>query len=147
MKTFKLDPEKFPRIQRNIILSYVLLALAGLGVTYLYIREALFSQAWMLIPFILLVFAIACWYAIRQRRKYWEEFRLTFQEDALIYHVQKSKEVRIRRSKINGVKEVRQGLILSTSERENTLLIPKDLPENDLQEVKRTLEEWAGQGD
>jgi len=147
LKTYKLDPEKFPRIRRNIILGYILLALAGLGVVYLYIREALFGPAWTLIPFILLMFAIACWYAIRQRRKYWEEFQLVVREDALTYQVHNSPEIRIKRSIVTGVKEFRQGLILSTSERENTLVIPKDLPEEEYSQIKHTLEKWAGQGD
>ena len=147
MKTYKLDPEKFPRIRRNIILSYIFLAMACLGVVYLYIREALFGQAWTLIPFILLVFALACWYAIRQRRKYWEEFHLVLRADALTYQVHKSPEVRIKRSKVSGVKEIRQGLILSTPQRENRLVIPKALREEDYQEIKRTLEKWAEQGD
>ena len=90
MKTYQLDQEKFPRIRRNIILSYIFLALVGLGVVYLYIREDLFGQAWTLIPFVCVVFAAGGWFALRQRRKYWEEFRLRIKDDALYFRAPES---------------------------------------------------------
>lgn len=145
MNTYKLDPKKFPRIRRNIILTYIAMALIGLGVVYLYIREALFGQAWMLIPFILLLFFIAGWFALRQRRKYWEEFQLLVKDNLLVRRAHKSPELRIKRSELTGVKEVRHGLILSTPARKNMLLIPRDLPDDDYQEIKRTLKKWARQ--
>jgi hypothetical protein len=45
------------------------------------------------------------------------------------------------------VKEVRHGLILSTPAKENTLLIPRELPDEEYQEIKRTLTRWAGRED
>ena len=147
MKTYQLDPEKFPRIRRNIILSYIFLALIGLGVVYLYIREDLFGQAWTLIPFVCLVFIAGGWFALRQRRKYWEEFRLRIKDDALYFQAPNLPEARIQRKYITGVKEVRNGLILATPGRANTLLVPRDLPDEDFQEIKGIFEEWAGKGD
>lgn len=147
MKTFKLDPDQFPRIRRNIILTYSILALAGLGVFYLYIREALFGQAWTLIPFVLLLFAIAGWFALRQRKQYWDAFEIKITEQALIRSAHKLPDLKINRSEITGVKEIRQGLILSTKTRENTLLIPKGLAEADYQALKQILERWVQTGD
>lgn len=146
MKTYRLDPNKFPRVRRNIILSYVFMALVGLGVVYLYVRDALFGQAWTLIPFVLLVFTGGAWFALRQRRKYWEEFQLRIQDDALYFRAPHVPEVRIQRRGITGVKEIRQGLILSTPARENTLLVPRDLPDEDYQAFKKIMEKWVGQG-
>lgn len=144
MRNYKLDPEKFPRVRRNIILTYIFLALIGLGVVYLSLREALFNQAWALIPFILLVFAVTGWYALRQRRKYWEAFELSIRDNTLIRRAFKEPDVRIKRSKISGLREVQHGLILSTPGRENMLLIPRDLRDRDYEEIKRTLETWVG---
>lgn len=144
MKTFHLDPEKFPKVRRNIIVTYVFLALAGLGVVYLNIRDALFGSAWVLIPFVLLLFAGAGLIAIRQQKKFWEEFELTFTNNALHYAAPKSIHMKIQKSEITGVREVRQGLILSTTEKENTLLISKHLSDSDFGEVKRKLEQWSG---
>jgi len=93
MKTYKLDPKKFPKVRRNIILSYIFLAMLGLVVFYLYLRDALFNQAWGLIPFVLLMFAGAGWLAVRDRRRFWEEFQLIFKEDVLIRRAPKSPEM------------------------------------------------------
>lgn len=143
MKTYHLDPDKFPKVRRNIIITYIFLALAGLGVVYLNIREALFGSAWVLIPFVLLLFAGAGLFAIRQQKKFWEEFELTIRDNALFYSAPKSIQMKIKKSEITGVREVKQGLILSTTEKENTLLISKNLSDSDFREVKRKLEQWS----
>ena len=84
MKTYKLDPQKFPRIQRNLTLLYLALSLVCIGIGYLYIGPDLFKRAWGLIPFILIVFALTGWYAIRQRKKYWNTLQLTLKGDTLV---------------------------------------------------------------
>ena len=143
MKTYHLDPEKFPKVRRNIIITYIFLALAGLGVVYLNIRGALFGSAWPLFPFVLLLFAGVCLFAIRQRKKFWEEFELTFKADALYYSAPKAMQIKINKSAVTGVREVKEGLIISTKQKENTLLISKHLTDRDFQEVKRKLEKWS----
>jgi hypothetical protein len=143
---YKLDPAKFPRVRRNIILTYVLFALVGLGVVYLYLRQALFGQAWTLIPLVLLVFAVTGWYALTQRQKYWAEFELIIRDNTLIRRAHKAPELRIDRTNISGLREVRHGLILSTPDRKNLLLVPRDLRDGDYEAVKRTLGKWVGKG-
>jgi len=135
VKSYHLDSEEFHRVRRNIILTYVVLALAALGIFYLYFREALFSQGWVLIPFVLLLFIAAAWFAIRQRRKYWDHFELRFTDQYLVRSLPNTPEMRVKYSDITGWKEVRQGLILSTPVSENTLLIPKALRDRDYQAI------------
>jgi hypothetical protein len=144
MKTYHLDPEKFPRIRRNIILTYFFLSLVGLAIVYLYIGPPLFGSAWTLIPFVVVVFAGVGWYALRERRKYWETYELTVTLRGLKISAPKSPDINIGKEKISAVREVRQGLILSSREKENWLLIPKDLPDDDYAAVKNTLENWVG---
>jgi len=143
VKTYHLDPEKFPKVRRNIIITYIFLAMAGLGVVYLNIRGSLFGSAWPLIPFVLLLFAGACLLAIRQRKKFWDDFELSFKADALYYSAPKVMQIKINKSAVTGVREVRQGLIISTKEKANTLLISKHLSDRDFQEVKRKLDQWS----
>ena len=142
MKTYQLDPKKFLRIRRNIILTYFIFSILGLVIFYLYFRDALFGQVWILVPFVLLLFAAAGWFAVRQRRRYWDEFKLTINDSMLIRAAPKLPDARFNKNAITGVKEVRQGLILSTRASENALLIPKALPDEDYLAVKQVLEKW-----
>ncbi len=143
MQTFKLDPNKFPKILRNIIITYVFLALAGLGMVWLTLRENLFTRAWGLIPFVVIIFALVGWFAIRERKRYWEDFRLEIDGDALTRSAYKTGTVKIKKSEITGFKEVRQGLIIAVRGKENALLIPRQLTDQDYQLVKGKLENWA----
>jgi hypothetical protein len=143
LQTFKLDPNKFPKILRNIIITYVFLALVGLGMVWLYLRENLFTRAWGLIPFVLIIFALVGWFAIRERKRYWEDFRLEIDGDAIERIAYKTGTLMIKKSEIMGLKEVRQGLIIAVRGKENALLIPRQLTDRDYQLVKRKLENWA----
>jgi len=143
MKSFRLDPDNFPRIRRNIILTYIILALVALVIFYLYLQEALFNQAWILVPFVLLVFTAAGWYALQQRRKYWEGYELRLGDKILIRAFPNNPDMKIKRTDVTGIKEVRQGLILATRASENALLIPKELSDQDYQQIKGVMEMWA----
>lgn len=143
MKTFKLDPKKFPKVRRNIIITYAVLALIGLGMVWLYLRDLLFGSAWGLIPFVVLIFALAGWFALRERRRYWDEFQLEVEGDSLIRFAPKTMTVRLKRPGITGIREVSQGLIVSTESRKNMLLIPRQLADEDYQAVKRILDSWV----
>lgn len=143
MNTYHLDPNKFPRIMRNIILTYFILALVGLGVIYLYLRETLFGSAWGLIPLVFLLFALAGGYALWERKKYWQEFEIAVKNATLTYKKPKMPPIIIQRSKITAVQESRQGLILSTKSRENAFLIPKELPGDDYQALQQLLHDWV----
>ena len=147
MQTFKLDPKKFPGIRRNIIITYAVMSLAGLGVVYLYLGDALFGRAWGLIPFVFVVFALVGWFALRERKQYWDEFRLEIGSDALNRSAYKTSTVSVRKSAVTGVREVRQGMIVSTKSKENLLLIPRQLEDEDYQAVKRLLGTWTNKKD
>ena len=143
MTTYRLDPEKFPRVRRNIILTYGFLSLIGLGIAYLNLRDALFGTAWGLIPFVFFLFFVAGAIAVRERKKTWEAFNITISDNTFVYAVPKISEFTLKKSEITGVRQVRQGLIVSTRLRKNALLISKDLRDADLLAIRRILEQWA----
>ncbi len=147
MKTCKLDPQKFPKIQRNLIILYLALSLVCIGIGYLYIGPDLFKRAWGLIPFIFIVFALAGWYAIRQRKKYWHTFQLTLKGDTLIKSAPKLPDQYLTKSKISKVEEVRQGLLISIKSKGPYMLIPRHLSDQDYAALKKTLERWLDQAD
>jgi hypothetical protein len=143
MKTYHLDPQKFPKIRRNILLTYLVLWLVGLGVVYLSIGAPLFGSAWGLIPFTMLLFALAGWVALRERRKYWQAYTLRLDREKLIRSTPRSPEIQFTKKDVIRVREVRQGLIVSTQIKENALLIPKDLPGSDYNHLKKVLQSWS----
>lgn len=143
MKIYRLDPDKYRRVQRNTILTYFFLSLVGLGVFYLYIGNALFNQAWTLIPLVFFAFTLAGWLSLRDRRRYWDEFEIIIRDNALTRRAPKLPDYTIQKSAMRGFKEVRQGIIIATASSENSLLIPRDLPDNDYRKLKQTLENWT----
>jgi hypothetical protein len=145
LQTFRLDPSKFPKIRRNIIITYAFLSLVGLGMVWLYLRGNLFTRAWGLIPFVIVIFALAGWFAIRERKRYWDEFRLEIGADAMTRSAYKTGTVKIKKSEFTRLKEVRQGLIVAVRGKENALLIPRQLSDQDYQIVKQKLENWVNQ--
>jgi hypothetical protein len=147
LKIYRLDPDKFPRVQRNTILTYFFLSLVGLGVFYLNIGNALFNQAWMLIPLVFFAFTLAGWLSLRDRRRYWDEFEIIIRDNALTRRAPKLPDYTIKNSAMRGFKEVRQGIIIATASSENTLIIPRDLPDNDYRKLKQTLENWTEKRD
>ena len=147
VKIFRLDSEKFKRVNRNTILTYFFLSLIGLGVFYINIGEALFNQAWMLIPLDFAAFALAGWLSLRDRRRYWDEFEIVIRENALTRHAPKLPDYTLKKSAIKGFKQVRQGIIIASSWTENALLIPKDLADHDYQKLTHILESWTAKRD
>ena len=144
MKTYQLDPGKFPRVKRNLILTYILLGAVGLLVIYLYIRDALFQQAWGLILLVVLLFGMAGCYALREQKRYWDIFKLTLQEGVLIRTAPKTLKVQIKKADVTKVRMVKNGMIVSTKSNPNALLIPRALSDEDFKELTKTLEKWAG---
>ena len=143
MKTFSLDSEKFPRVTRNSIVVYFGMALICVFVVYVYVRDALFGNAWMLIPAIFILFAGCCWLSLRDRKKYWESFELVFQSNILTRTAFKTPTIRLERAKVTEFREIKNGLIVSTRANRNALLIPRDLPDDDYEAVKQILENWT----
>jgi hypothetical protein len=147
LKIYRLDPNKFQRIQRNTILLYFVLSLIGLGVFYINIGKALFNQAWMLIPLDFVAFALAGWISLRDRRRYWDEYQIIIRENTLIRQIPKTPDYTIKKSSIKDFKEVRRGMIIATKTSENALLIPRELPDNDYLAIKHLLENWTVKSD
>jgi len=143
MKRYQLDPGKFPRVKRNLILTYILLALVGLLVVYLYIRDALFHQAWGVIVLVLLSFAAVGYYALRQQKRYWDDFALSFRDDTFTRTAPKTAELQIKKTNVTRVRMVKNGMIVSTKSNPNALLIPRALRDEDFIEITMMLEKWV----
>ena len=145
MQTFKLDLEKYKKVRRHLIFTYVLLALVSLGIIYMYVGEMLFGSIWILIPLSLLAVGLISHVGLTKRMKFWEGFELTLDDDGLTRTAPDSKTIEVKKGEFAGVREIKEGLVLSTIENENALLVPRQLKDEDYQVLKGILEGWPVQ--
>lgn len=142
MQTFKLDLEKYKKVRRHLVFTYVLLALVSLGIIYMYVGEMLFGSVWILIPLSLIAVGLISHVGLTKRMKFWEGFELTLDNEGLTRTAPESNTIVVKKADFTGVREVKEGLILSTSENENAMLVPRQLVDEDYRTLKGILESW-----
>ena len=145
MQTFKLDFEKYKKVRRHLVFTYVLLALVALGIIYMYVGEMLFSSVWILIPLSLLAVGLIGHVGLSKRIKFWEGFAITVDDEGLTRTAPDSKTIQVKKAEFAGMREIKEGLVLSTLENENAMLAPRQLKDSDYQELKTILESWPVQ--
>ncbi len=145
MQTFRLDFEKYKKVRRHLVITYVLLALVALGIIYMYVGEQLFGSVWVLIPLSLLAVGLISHVGLTKRIKFWEGFEIALDDEGLIRTAPESKTIQVKKAEFAGAREIKEGLVLSTLENENAMLVPKQLRDEDYQELKAILESWPVQ--
>jgi hypothetical protein len=142
MQSFHLDLEKYKKGRRHLVFTYVLLALVSLGIIYMYVGEMLFGSVWILIPCSLLAVGLLGHVGLTKRMKFWDGFELTLDEEGLTRTAPDSKTIEVKKADFTGVREIKEGLVLSTAENENAMLVPRQLFDKDYQALKEILESW-----
>jgi hypothetical protein len=145
MQTFKLDLEKYKKVRRHLVFTYVLLALVSLGIIYMYVGEMLFGSVWILIPLALIAVGLISHVGLTKRMKFWDGFELTLDEKGLTRTAPESKTIEVKKADFAGLREIKEGLILATTENENAMLVPRQLRDEDYQTLKGILESWPVQ--
>ena len=147
MQTFKLDLEKYKKVRRHLVFTYVLLALVSLGIIYMYVGEQLFGSIWILIPLSLLAVGLLGHVGLTKRMKFWDGYELTLNDEGLTRTAPESTAIEVKKAEFTGVREIKEGLVLSTAENENALLVPRQLKDEDYQKLKGILESWPVSAD
>ena len=147
MQSFHLDLEKYKKVRRHLVFTYVLLALVSLGIIYMYVGEMLFGTVWILIPCSLLAVGLLGHVGLTKRMKFWEGFELTLDDEGLTRTAPDSKDIEIKKTDFTGLREIKEGLVLSTAENDNALLVPRQLIDDDYQKLKGILEGWPVSSD
>lgn len=93
----------------------------------------------------LLFIAYSSYRAIKQRKQFWDEYKLEIGEKVLVQNQPRYPELRINSEDINSIVEKKFGLVISTTKYNNLLGITKDLPDADYLEVKEILQDWLDQ--
>jgi len=147
MQSFHLDLEKYKKVRRHLVFTYVLLALVSLGIIYMYVGEMLFGTVWILIPCSLLAVGLLGHVGLTKRMKFWEGFELTLDDEGLTRIAPDSKAIEVKKADFAGLREIKEGLVISTAENENALLVPRQLIDEDYQKLKGILESWPVSAD
>jgi FtsZ-interacting cell division protein ZipA len=147
MHTYHLDPKKFSRVLRNTLIIYGVLAVVSLVLVYISVQDNLTERSWFLLLAIVALYVVGGWYSLRDRKRYWESFKLTFQDGTFTRSAHKMATFKLERARFGGFREVRGGLIVSTKANQNALFIPDDFTEQDYQAVKQHLEDWTAAED
>ncbi|MFH1446043.1 MAG: hypothetical protein ABIG43_01355 [Chloroflexota bacterium] len=146
MKTYKLDPEKFSKARRSIILLYILtgiiLIIAALWMNWKQLSTNGIMSL-MVIPLIVVLFGFSAWRAVKQRQQHWQEYTLQIGDDSIVQNQPRMPDLHIKSSDITDVRETKFGLVLSTERYRNLFGISKDLRAEDYEEVKAKLMSWV----
>ena len=147
MQSFHLDLEKYKKVRRHLVFTYVLLALVSLGIIYMYVGELLLRSVWLLIPLSLLAVALLGYVGLTRRMKLWDGYELILSDEGLTRTAPDSRSFEVKKAEFTGVREIKEGLVLSTIENKNALLVPRQLKDEDFQKLKGILESWPVSAD
>lgn len=136
-KTYRLDQKQFERQKRNIFLLYTGTAIVTIIVLLLTQRFTGSSASpWMIIGLILILLVFVGLRSLRQRRELWDEYLLTVSEDKLTQSQPNYPDIEVRLKDITSVEETKEGLYLSSKQGNRVFGIPRQLKEEDYQEIR-----------
>ncbi len=136
-KTYRLDQKQFDRQKRNIFLLYTGTAIVTIIVLLLTQRFTGSSASpWMIIGLILILLVFVGLRSLRQRRELWDEYLLTVSEDKLTQSQPNYPDIEVRLKDITSVEETKEGLYLSSKQGNRVFGIPRQLKEEDYQEIR-----------
>jgi len=145
MKTYRLDQAKFSKTKKSIILLYgitgVLMIIAAVWMNWERIVEKdLFSM--IVVPLLIGLLVYSAIRAIKQRREYWDNYKLEIDEEGLTQMQARFPDLHINKDEITNLREGKFGLIISSEKYRDLLGITRNLKDEDYQEVKSILESW-----
>ena len=147
MQTFHLDPQKASLAMRRAVIIYAVLGVISMIAVYFSIRDNITEKTWLLVLAIVALYFVSGWQYLRNRKLYWETFKLEFQEDSFTRSAHRTETVTIERFRFGGFREIRDGLVISTKANRNALFIPDDFTDQDYQAIKQIFESWTAAGD
>ena len=147
MKTYTLDQSNLDKEKKSIMLMYgiTLLVLVAIAVSINWGRDTMQSLVW-LIPLMAGMYVFMGFRSYKQRKDFYQGYRLDLTEDMLIQNQPRMRELKFALADITNVEVQKKGLLISIKQAKNVLGVSKDtMKVEDYEELKDTLLDWVKQ--
>ncbi|MDD2523127.1 MAG: YcxB family protein [Anaerolineaceae bacterium] len=139
-KNYILDPQKLSKQNRGIILLYAITGAIAMLVIFLTQRQAA-NPPWLAIISIPLLIIFVAARSIRQRKELWDQYMLTWEDGFLIQSQPNYPDTKVPLTSVTRIEETKDGLYLSTRQGNRIFGIPRQLREEDYEELRVMLNE------
>ena len=140
LKTYYLDANKLSKQIRGIILLYGITGVIALIAIFMTQRMSDNPNTpWLAITVIPVVIAFVASRSIHQRKELWEHYSLTLEEASLVQSQPNSPDSKIALASVTGIEETKDGLYLSSNQGNRVFGIPRQLRDEDYEELRLML--------
>ena len=140
LKTYYLDSNKLSKQIRGIILLYGITGVIALIAIFITQRMSDNPNTpWLAITVIPVLIAFVASRSIHQRKELWEHYSLTLEEASLVQSQPNSPDTKIALASVTGIEETKDGLYLSSNQGNRVFGIPRQLRDEDYEELRLML--------
>ena len=140
LKTYYLDSNKLSKQIRGIILLYGITGVIALIAIFITQRMSDNPNTpWLAITVIPVLIAFVASLSIHQRKELWEHYSLTLEEASLVQSQPNSPDTKIALASVTGIEETKDGLYLSSNQGNRVFGIPRQLKDEDYEELRLML--------
>jgi hypothetical protein len=140
LKTYYLDANKLSKQICGIIVLYGITGVIALIAIFMTQRMSDNPNTpWLAITVIPVVIAFVASRSIHQRKELWEHYSLTLEEASLVQSQPNSPDSKIALASVTGIEETKDGLYLSSNQGNRVFGIPRQLRDEDYEELRLML--------
>ena len=140
LKTYYLDSNKLSKQIRGIIVLYGITGVIALIAIFITQRMSDNPNTpWLAITVIPVLIAFVASRSTHQRKELWEHYSLTLEEASLVQSQPNSPDTKIALASVTGIEETKDGLYLSSNQGNRVFGIPRQLRDEDYEELRLML--------
>lgn len=140
LKTYTLDSSKLSKQIRGIFLLYGITGVIALIAIFITQRVSDNpNPPWLVITVIPVLIVFVASRFIHQRKELWENYSLTLEEASLVQSQPDSPDTKIALASVTGIEETKDGLYLSSNQGNRIFGIPRQLKDEDYDELRLML--------
>lgn len=148
MKTYSLSPERIEHlrqrlVRRGMVVAVLLVVCLVVLIWWLLPRDSISTVVTIISSIACLVgAAIGVRSATSRGQEIWQSIRVEMSDDFVARSQIRIPQIRINRMDVTAVEEGWFGLLVRTSDRSRSLILPRQLDDADFQEIRNRLASW-----